>query len=623
MDETKIDSRHKNISEILVNSKYAFKIPEFQREFVWGKNEIKELLEDFMEDSDNFERETNELSGYLLGNIVLIGTNQDMEVIDGQQRLTTITIIFKALQTYANQKFNERTQFHSTWSNYSSTLPKAYSLVSDFGDFLGLKIQHDPSLSFGDFYARLMRDEISDDYKIENNSDQNIKLIYDYVLNFIESENLSERQIIRFINYLNTNVYLIMTIAPSEGKAFQLFEVLNDRGRSLEPLDLIKNLALKTIVSESADVLKSEFLANWKDFSQNLEYPLTKDKRRNKVSASKFLSNYFLAVYGKNIKKNNLLKHFKTQLKNWNSNDLVDFSKELAVISNIYSKLEVQEYSFFSKKNESLLMILYEILGVEQSKTMLIPFYKLTNELDKEKIIDAIIRYVTSVLFSFNQTNVIESFIPQMIKHYHNFDKENGTITHTLNFINDEINKFVPEIQTSLPSRKFENKNGSTSNKAILLYRLLEGYFCERVEAIYKDKSKKYSIEHIVSQKINISSYRELNFEDEEEFLQYKNKIGNLTLIYSSDNSSLGNKAFVNKIPHYKNDVTFYLTKKLATDLKTEVKNGQDTKLINKINSYVTTPNLKEHETHFTKDLIENRSNEITKIVIDLIQNNS
>ena len=47
---------------------------------------------------------------------------------------------------------------------------------------------------------------------------------------------------------------------------------------------------------------------------------------------------------------------------------------------------------------------------------MLMPFYSLTNEDDKELILKAIIRYVTSVLFSFNQTNSIESFIPKMIK---------------------------------------------------------------------------------------------------------------------------------------------------------------------------------------------------------------
>ncbi|OEK79679.1 hypothetical protein AST03_06865 [Staphylococcus equorum] len=620
MEETKIDSRHKNISEILFNSKHAFKIPEFQRDFVWSKNEIKELLNDFMEDSDNFERETNELSGYLLGNIVLIGSNQDMEVIDGQQRLTTITIIFKALQTYAKIKCGENSQFHETWNTYSTTLPKGYSLVSDFGDFKGLKIQHASSLSFGDFYARLMRDEINEDYKIENNSDQNIKSIFDYVLNFIEEEKLSEKQIIRFINYLNYNVYLIMTIAPSEGKAFQLFEVLNDRGRSLEPLDLIKNLALKTIVSDSDETLKSEFLTNWKEFSQNLEYPLKKDRRKKKISASKFLTNYFLAVYGNNIKKDNLLKFFKTKLKSWSPSELVNFSKELAVTSNTFSKLEVQEYSTFTKKNENILKILYEILSVEQAKTMLIPFYKLSNESDKEKVIDAIIRYVSSVLFSFNQTNVIEAFIPQMIKNYHKLDKKNGTINHTIKFINTEIDKYTDDIKTSLSSRRFENKNGSTSTKAILLYRLLEGYFCERVEAIHKDQSKKYTIEHILSQKIDVQSFSELNFENEEEFLQYKNKIGNLTLIYSTDNSSLGNKSFKNKIPHYDNDVNFYLTKKLATNLKTEVKNGQDTKLINKINSYVTTPNLKSNEQHFTKNMIDKRSNEITNIIIDLVK---
>ncbi|MFH0153282.1 hypothetical protein, partial [Pseudomonas aeruginosa] len=49
--------------------------------------------------------------------------------------------------------------------------------------------------------------------------------------------------------------------------------------------------------------LRDEFLANWKSFSLNLEYPLLKDNRRKKISSSKFLTNYLLAFHGENIKK--------------------------------------------------------------------------------------------------------------------------------------------------------------------------------------------------------------------------------------------------------------------------------------------------------------------------------
>ncbi|WP_053019695.1 DUF262 domain-containing protein [Staphylococcus haemolyticus] len=618
MEENKIDSRHQNISELVFNSKQPFFIPEFQREFVWEKKDVEELLIDFKEDSEDFKKETSELSGYLLGNIVLIANNSDMTVIDGQQRLTTITIIFKALQSYAKRKINEDSEYKEKWSNLASNLPKGYSMTNDLGEFVKLKIKHDASLPFGDYYRRLMQDQLNEDYVIKNNSDKNINEIYEYVFDFIEGNALTEKQIIRFINYLMYNVYLIMTTAPSEAKAFQLFEVLNDRGRALEPLDLIKNLALKSIVKDGDDSLKEEFLSHWKKFSENLEYPFKQDNRRKKISSSKFLTNYFLAIYGENVKKNNLLKFFKDKLKDWKSIDIVDFSKDLANISYIYTKLEVHDYTAFTTKHQYLMTTLYEVIGIEQAKVMLMPFYSLTNEDDKELILKAIIRYVTSVLFSFNQTNSIESFIPKMIKKHY----EDKNVKKTVKLIDDEINLYVDDIKASLPSKRLENKNGTHSSKALLLYRLIEGLISENSNAISKSLSKQLTIEHILSQKIEIDDYSLLGFVDAEEFAQYKNKVGNLTLINNTDNSSIGNKKFIDKLAHYKEDVEFLLTKKLATDLETNVKNGQDTRLVNMLNSYIDTPKLTGNEKHFTKSMIDTRSNEITNLLIDFVTNN-
>lgn len=94
-----ITSELKRVKDLLDN-KDQFIIPDFQRGFVWAKNEIDILFNDFREDTDNFTIDLNKLPGYLLGNIVFINDEQDMnlasqfEVIDGQQRLTTLTLIF-------------------------------------------------------------------------------------------------------------------------------------------------------------------------------------------------------------------------------------------------------------------------------------------------------------------------------------------------------------------------------------------------------------------------------------------------------------------------------------------------------------------------------------------------
>ena len=73
-----------------------------------------------------------------------------------------------------------------------------------------------------------------------------------------------------------------------------------------------------------------------------------------------------------------------------------------------------------------------------------------------------------------------------------------------------------------------------------------------------------------------------------------------MTLINNTDNSSIGNKKFIDKLAHYKEDGIF-TNQKLATDLETNVKNGQDTRLVNMLNSYIDTPKLTGNENTLLK----------------------
>ena len=96
-------------------------------------------------------------------------------------------------------------------------------------------------------------------------------------------------------------VVLIVTVAPSMSKAFQLFEVLNDRGKSLEALDLIKNLFLKKIDRDNTGSGNSnKFIENWNGFKKNLALGT------KKISGSIFLRHYIIGMEGKNLKKDKL-----------------------------------------------------------------------------------------------------------------------------------------------------------------------------------------------------------------------------------------------------------------------------------------------------------------------------
>ena len=95
----KITSEMQPLSQVLVRSSNQFLIPDFQRAFVWTDEEANNLINDFLEDTDNLSVDINLLPGYLLGNIVLINNEDEntVDVVDGQQRLTTLTLLFKAI----------------------------------------------------------------------------------------------------------------------------------------------------------------------------------------------------------------------------------------------------------------------------------------------------------------------------------------------------------------------------------------------------------------------------------------------------------------------------------------------------------------------------------------------
>lgn len=84
LSNKEIVSEMENISSVLLDNAVAYYIPDFQRNFVWGEEEIKQLIEDFNEDTENFSVDTNKLEGYLLGNIVLIDEENKKIVVDLQ-----------------------------------------------------------------------------------------------------------------------------------------------------------------------------------------------------------------------------------------------------------------------------------------------------------------------------------------------------------------------------------------------------------------------------------------------------------------------------------------------------------------------------------------------------------
>ena len=521
--------------------------------------------------------------------------------------------MFKALYEIVKKKaYDLSSQDHDRWLKRLADLDKGFYNLDDAGEILGLKITHEPSLPFGDYYKGLIRDIPDIEPRVQ--SDENIDDVYNTILEKVQE--LNDSQLFRFIAYLRTKVMLIVTTAPSNSKAFQLFEVLNDRGRSLEPLDLVKNRLLKKLSTagyQQTDI--EEFNKNWSGFLNNLQ--ITK---RRIINSSTFMKHFIVAEFGENVKQDKLFEFFQKNRDEKGkariaTDEILPISRKLLKVSRQYQEIEKDPMnnSFSSHQN---MFILFKILGLKQLHPLLIVFYESNQEI-KDRVLDAAVRYGASILFSYTQTNTIERELPLLIK---KILGKNLSDDEKANIVVNELDNLIARrrklIETIIPTKDFANARGTAQKKAIDMLKFIELYFNNNTSIITVPRGKKISVEHILSRSLKID-LKEYGFENDEEHIDYLNRIGNLTLLYNVENSGLGNAAFGDKISAYKK-TDFILTKTIVQKVETSVKSGKTAMNVNLINEYQ--PNyITKGKRIWSKKDIDRRGEDIAKLVSFLV----
>lgn len=216
----------KNIKEILANDVYI--IPRYQRNYAWGKAEISQLIKDIEE---FFPKENNEDKSYYLGSLVCFKREDgSFELIDGQQRHTTITLINLVLKNWAveinntvsvpNLKFDSRKRIQ----NYIESLYKTET--TNF-----LKQASELNISgIGSF-----KDAIE-----------------------IIQEELREKDVQNFAKNFYENVYLFRVEVPEDTDLNHYFEIMNNRGEQLEKHEIVKALLLGEIINDDKEAKRLE-----------------------------------------------------------------------------------------------------------------------------------------------------------------------------------------------------------------------------------------------------------------------------------------------------------------------------------------------------------------------------
>lgn len=426
----------------------------------------------------------------------------------------------------------------------------------------------------------------------------------------------SIEKILKFKDYLDHNVMLIKIVCPSEDQAFQLFEVLNNRGQALEPLDLIKNMLLQKAIGSQNE---SEFDSYWKNFSENM-YIKKNSRGQQKNYSSDFLKYFIMSRNAKNVQKNHLVSYFKGQIKdgNINSDNVMDLVKDLSNYSDIFNSI-ISNGSVNKFSNSSLMFIISQ-LDIVQFHQLFMVFYfsDAINEeklqVIRERVLLSCIRMGVSTLYNRDLPNEIERRMPIIIDTFkksieHGNDMEQA-VFDMIEVINEYNRSKSNSLRNTLPTLKLGKE------KAMNLLKVIE-VIINGNDGIAGRQSngKKLTLEHILPQNQPDSIFK-LGFDENDDYQSVINTIGNLTLLSKYDNSSLKDKTFELKNKEYgKTDLR--ITKALDGEFNSIAKSGRSALLINNL---TTNYELSyEKENLWIKDCIDKRGKELTELIIDFV----
>ena len=255
-------ANEQNLVNLFQRNIYLFEIPAYQRPYSWEIEHVSVLLEDLRN-----AMEQDSTAPYFMGSIVLIKeeNSPESEVIDGQQRLTTLTMLLCVLRDLAsdNTKKSEIDQFIVEAGNSLTGTQNRFRINLRERDksFFQNNVQ---SMEALEKFLAMDKARFSDS---QQRIFENVGFLYKKLSEYSETERNS------LARYLVQQCYLIVVATPDNASAHRIFSVLNDRGLNLSPTDILKSDIIGAMASPEEE---HTYNGKWED----IEESLTRDKFR-------------------------------------------------------------------------------------------------------------------------------------------------------------------------------------------------------------------------------------------------------------------------------------------------------------------------------------------------------
>ena len=304
-----IEATDRRVGAILNGQDFFFSIPEYQRLYRWGKAECSDLVNDLWNHLDDYPNaEIADIPEYFLGNIVLVRANGNngnnrYDIIDGQQRLTTLTILFSVLHFLEDDdemRAALANRLRTAGDAANGIAPQALLTVREAMREVFEIIQDPQDGHRTDFFNA--EDTLHDilqrgPTEVEETVRANACHMLDLFRSRLPEAN-AQQQRHRFIRFLNQRCTLVVAITDNVDAAMRVFTVMNSRGLDLAPTDI-----LKPEILGAGEAQGQELARRWEE----IEEGLGRDDFQNLFSHIRF-------IYGRDEIRGSLVQRFRTQV---------------------------------------------------------------------------------------------------------------------------------------------------------------------------------------------------------------------------------------------------------------------------------------------------------------------
>ena len=546
--ENKIEAKDRTIVEVLDKNKYT--VDYYQREYSWQQKHIEQLVTDLTtaflnEYEPRHERtEVENYNSYYLGPFVLSEKGGKRSIIDGQQRLTSLTLILIFLnhlqKDYGVNEAIEGMIFSEKFvkKSFNIDVPERTS---------GLHALFETG-----------------EYNVPDDADASTVNMVERYNDIIEAfpKEIDAQVLPFFIDWFKERVVLVEILAYSDDNAYTIFETMNDRGLNLTPTEMLKGYLLSRFKDNALRKSTNDF---WKKAIICLQ-------GIDKEEDQKFIQAFLRAKYavtirqGKAGSKNEDFEKIGTRFHNWFRDNLKlvglckdsqeDFdrfiNKDFKYYFDAYLRI-AQARATLTKGLESVHYI--EHWGIAASlrdPLLLAPLLPSDSVETANQKINLVAKYIE--IFCVRRSINFRTFAATSIRY---------TIYTLVKELRDKNLEDLQEILESKLAVMDESWVGMHrfrlhgQNKVFVKYLLsrLSGYVDQLAgqstdfrNYFLKGTGKPYEIEHIWGR--HFDDHRN-EFEHENDFVEYRNRLGGLVLLPRGTNQSYGDKPYEVKKQHY------------------------------------------------------------------------